>query len=158
MSRASDVRDAVREQIAERLDLTVDVVAVPDYSKEELAGFDAPRVFVRMNGRSVPFGQGPIDRFVMVDVGVAIALGPSTSQYPSDASYRTEVASQVDVADGILESIIDLWIPNGPLLRCGLAHHSFHGIERAVFDAAQLYEKRVWLSLAEIQFRDSRDI
>lgn len=158
MSRASDLRNAVREQLAERLDRTVDSVVVPDYSREELVSFGEPRVFVRHGGRTVELEQGPAERIVTVDVGVAIALGPATGQYPTEASYRAEATTQVDEADGILESIIDLWLPNGPLLRCGLAHHSFHGIDRAVFDASKLYEKRVWLSLAGIQFRDSRDI
>lgn len=155
MSRASDVRDAIITELKSQFpDETVDKFSIPRYSREDLA--DGPRIAVRTGGRELASDQGPDTTDVVIEVGV-VGVSPEKSG-ETDAAYQDEEVAKHDEYDGLLESIIALWIPDGELVDKGMADHAFQSIDQAAqFDANQLYQAGVWLSLIQLTYRDTRD-
>lgn len=155
MSRASNLRDEVKDAIASALPTnTVEVFLVPRYSREELQS--GPRIVVRTGGRDVRTMQGPDERDVIIEVGIVGATPESKSS--SESINRAAVVAAGDAFDGLMEQVIALWSPNGTLSRYGLAEHRFVGISQAInFDPNKLYNDGVWLSLIQLTYQDSID-
>ncbi len=157
MSRASDLRDAVITELNTRLSgQTIEAFVVPHYTREELVS--GPRIAVRLAEREVEIDQGPDARNVVIEVGV-VGVTPSLTGAVSSAHRSQEVAA-CDVFDGLMESIIALWSPNGVLSKrtAGLASHRFISIEQPVmFDAQKLYSDGIWLSLIRLTYQDTTD-
>lgn len=158
MSRASDLRDAVHDELATRLDRTVDAVLVPGYSRKELDSFDGPRVWVRRGRRRVSVGQGPDTRLVVIEVGLAGLLPEKAEGGETKAGYLAQRLAAADSFDDLLEDVIGLWTPNGPLCECYLAGHSFVSIDEVqVFDAQKLDETGIYIPVLQITYFDSLD-
>ncbi|QDT07796.1 hypothetical protein K227x_62240 [Rubripirellula lacrimiformis] len=155
MSRASDVRDAVAEAIKERLtDQTVETFLVPHYTREELDS--GPRIIVRFGARELRVDQGPDERDIEIEVGT-VGVTPERKDH-EESVYRAAQVAACDGFDGLMESVIALWTPNGPLSRCGMAEHAFDSIDQAInFDATKLYNEGIWLSMIQLTYRDSQD-
>ena len=155
MSRLSDVRDAIATELRSRLSSqTVDVFLVPNYSREELEA--GPRVCVRSGGREVTAEQGPDVRDVIVEVGV-VGLSPVRTG-ESESDYRAALVAAGDVYDGLIETVIALWSPDGVLSTCGMAGHRFVSIEQSLnFDAEKLFNEGVWLSILRLTYQDTID-
>jgi hypothetical protein len=130
---------------------TVEAFYVPNYTREQLES--GPRIVVRNAGRTLTHRQGPDAREVQIQVGV-IGVVPEQSS----TTYRTDELSQLDEYDELIEQIIGLWTPEGPLTRAGMAEHSFESIEQVTaFDAQKLYGEGVFLSILQLTYRDSED-
>lgn len=155
MSRASEVRDAVLEAIQEHLtDQTVEAFLVPNYDDEEL--MEGPRIVVRFGAREIQIDQGPDERDIQIEIGV-VGVTPKR-ETRSKEEYRAAQVAACDTFDGLMESVIALWTPNGPLRHYGMADHRFVSIEQAVnFDAAKLYNDGVWLSIIQLTYQDTFD-
>lgn len=155
MSRASDVRDAVITALTERLPSeTVEAFIVPSYTREELA--DGPRIAVRYGNREMVVDQGPDERDITIEIGV-VGVTPPNEQ-ASDEAYRAAQVVACDAFDGLMESVIALWTPNGVLSRCGMAEHRFTGITQAIqFDPDSLYKNGIWLSMVALTYQDTVD-
>lgn len=155
MSRASSVRDAVIAALKEQLpNETVETVVIPHYEREELDA--GARIVVRFGARELRVEQGPDERDVTIEVGV-IGVTPKRED-STKAGYHAEQVAAVDSFDTLMESVIALWTPNGPLARIGMAEHWFVEIEQAInFDAEKLWNGGVYLSLITLTYRDSRD-
>lgn len=159
MSRASDVRDDILAELKARLtidDSRIDAFLVPDFDREELI---EPRVGLRIGGREVEVDQGPEKKIVTIEIGVlglTDEADPAAAATPS--SFRAQQVASADVLDEIMEEIIALWIPNGPMQRLGMAHHRFVGIEQpTAFDPKQLYDNGVWVSILRVMYQDTLD-
>lgn len=160
MSRASELRDALVAELTERLpDETVEAFLVPNYEREDLEdseGNPEPRIVVRVAGRDIRVMQGPDERYVVMDVGV-VGIGPAKTE-TTPSGYRIEELARCDVYDGLMESVIALWTPNGPLVGLALANHRFASISQAIqFDADRLYNASIWLSMIQLTFFDCID-
>ena len=157
MSRASDLRDAVITELDTRLTgQTVEAFIVPHYTREELPG--GPKIAVRVAEREIEVDQGPDNRQVIIEVGV-VGVTPALSGAVTSAHRSQEVAA-CDVFDNLMEQIIALWSPSGPLSvrTAGLAGHRFVGIENSIyFDPQKLYSDGLWLSLIRLTYQDSID-
>jgi len=157
VSRASDLRDAVITEIDTRIaGQTVEAFIVPHYTREELAA--GPKIAVRVAERETEVDQGPENRLVIIEVGV-VGVTPALTGDVTSAHRAQEVAA-CDVFDGLMESIIALWSPAGPLASrtAGLAQHRFVGIEQPIlFDPQKLYSDGLWLSLIRLTYFDSVD-
>lgn len=160
MSRASDLRDAVVSELQSRITSVeperITSFLIPDFEKSEVA---TPRIGVRIGKREITEGQGPSERFTSIQVGVIGLTDKLDSALPATKkSIRTQTVETADKLDAILEEVLSLWTPGGPLSFAGLAEHSFQSIGQPyAFDPKQLYENDVWVSIVEIQFRDSQD-
>lgn len=155
MSRASDVRDAVKDAIVSALPSnTVEVFLVPQYTREELTS--GPRIAVRFGARELRVEQGPDERDVIIEVGV-IGITPERSN-KSESDYRAAQVAACDTFDTLMESVIALWTPNGSLSQTGMANHRFVGIEQTInFDPQKLYSEGVWLSMVRLTYQDTVD-
>ncbi|MDA7492690.1 hypothetical protein N8510_01195 [bacterium] len=155
MSRASDLRDAVITELTTRLSTyTVEAFVVPHYTREELTS--GAKIAVRIAEREVEIDQGPDVRNIAIEVGV-VGVTPALSGAVSSAHRSQEVAA-CDVFDGLMETIISYWSPNGPLSRCGMAEHRFLSIEQTVnFDPQKLFNDGIWLSLIRLNYQDAED-
>lgn len=158
MSRASDLRDAVRDELATRLERTVDAVLVPAYSREELASFDGPRVWVRRGRRRVSAEQGPDTRLVVIEVGLAGLLPEKAEGGETKAGYLAQRLAAADSFDDLLERTLSFWTPCGPLSECYLAEHSFVSIDEVqVFDAKEMDKTGIYIPVLQITYFDSLD-
>ena len=159
MSRASDLRDDIVEQLKLRLSIDadrIDAFLIPDFDREELI---EPRVGVRIGSREFMIDQGPEGRDVYIEIGVLGLTNEADSGLPATKkSFREQQVESADELDAIMEEIINLWTPHGVLSRPGLADHKFIGIEQpTAFDPKQLYDNHVWVSIVRLQYRDTRD-
>ena len=85
--------------------------------------------------------------------GVTPALAGAVS-----SAHRSQEVAACDVFDGLMETIIGYWSPNGPLSRCGMAEHRFLSIEQTVnFDPQKLFNDGIWLSLIRLNYQDAED-
>lgn len=155
MSRASDVRDAVATAISEQIsDYTAVACVVPDFARESYES--GPKIIVRSGVRAFGIDQGPDTRDVTIEVGV-VGITPERDSISPD-EYDAAQITAADGFDALMESVIDLWTPNGVLARCGMAEHRFTDIEQAIqFDAQRLYADGVWFSMIQVTYQDSRD-
>lgn len=159
MSRASDLRDDIVEQLKLRLsidDERIDAFLVPDFDREELT---EPRIGVRIGEREFMIDQGPEARDVFIEVGVLGLTNQADEGLPATpTSFRAQQVESADALDALMEEIIELWTPHGVLSRPGLADHKFMGITQpAAFDPKQLYDNGVWVAIIRLQYRDTRD-
>ena len=154
MSKASEVRDAVKAALATELPLqTVETFVIPNYTREELD--DGARVIVRNGGRDIRLGQGIDETDVIVEVGV-VGICPQKSNEVT--TYTAEELDAVDSHDGIMESVIELFMHNGNLSRCPMANHWLTSITQVIqFDPQKLYADGIWLSVIQLTYRDSED-
>jgi hypothetical protein len=155
MSRQSLVRDAVVAELKTRISgYPIESFIVPHYRREDLEA--GPRICVRSGARELRVDQGPDGRDVMIEVGV-IGITKERKEIDEE-SYRNAIVADADLFDGVMETLIALWTPNGPLSRVGLAEHRFVGIDQAInFDAAKLYNDGIWLSMIQLTYQDTVD-
>lgn len=155
MSRASAVRDAIVEALEDRFtDTEVETFVVPDYTREDF--IDGPRIGVRLGGRELTIDQGVDTRNVIIEVGV-IGITPE-KEGATTSEYRDQVVEACDEFDSLMEEILELWTPDGPLRYEGMAEHSFMTVEQPTqFDAQQLYTSGLWVSLIRLTYQDSLD-
>lgn len=155
MSRASAVRDAIVEALEDRFtDTEVETFVVPDYTREDF--IDGPRIGVRLGGRELTIDQGVDARNVIIEVGV-IGITPE-KEGATTSEYRVQVVEACDEFDSLMEEILELWTPYGPLRYEGMAEHSFVTVEQPTqFDAQQLYTSGLWVSLIRLTYQDSLD-
>jgi hypothetical protein len=156
MSRATAVRDAIIAAIKENLagDQNVEPFSLLLYEKEELA--DKPLILARVAGREFVAEQGPDTQMVMIDVIVCAKITQKTSSTYSQ--YRQELVANYDAFDNLFESLIALWVPNGPLSQKGMADHRFSSIEEIVgFEMDELYSDGVYLSWIQLKYQDCLD-
>lgn len=154
MARSGEVRDAVVAELKKAFpDETVESFVVPNHTREELE--KGRRVLVRFATRNIELEQGPDSREVVLNIGVT-GIGPSRTA--SGVDYRTEEVIAVDKLEGLMESIIELWLVDGPLARCPMAEHSFTDIDQTFqFDADRFYNHGIYLTMIQVTYRDSRD-
>lgn len=155
MSRRSDVRDAVIEAVQSAIpSRSVESVVVPQYSREELES--GPRICVRYGSRDTNVDQGPDETNISIEIGV-IGITPKRES-SSDQQYREQTVVACDEYDELMEQIIALWTPNGPLAYTGMADHAFRGLKQAIdFDPQKLYAEGIWLSMIRLTYQDSVD-
>ncbi len=153
MSKASDLRDAVVAEIETDFpSYTVESFVWPNWTREELLA--GPRVAVRIGGRQVQLGHGIDQTDVTIEVGVVGVMPEGVAE----TAYSTAARDKCDEFDGIVESLIGLWINGGRLSRSDVGDHYPVAIEQAIqFDPEQLYQKGVYLSMFQITYRDSED-
>lgn len=149
------MRDAVITALAAALpDETIEAFIIPQYTREEVAG--GRRIAVRFGSRDLSVEQGPDERNVSIEVAVVGLVPGFDSEVPKN--FREQQVAAVDVFDGVVESIIALWSPDGSLRRKGMADHSFVEIEHPVnFDPRKLYDEGVFLSVLVLTYQDSVD-
>lgn len=127
---------------------------VPDYTREDFT--DGPRIGVRCGGRELTIDQGVDTRNVIIEVGV-IGITPE-KEGPTTSEYREQVVEACDEFDALMEEVLALWTPDGPLRFEGMAEHSFVMLEQPTqFDAQQLYTSGLWVSLIRLTYQDSFD-
>ncbi|GAA4465420.1 hypothetical protein [Novipirellula rosea] len=155
MSRASDVRDAVIAAIKEQMPTeTVEAFVLPRFTKEELVE-SGPRIAVRFARRDLRVDQGPDERDVVIHVGVVDVMPPNQG---TGSSYRVEEVAAFDAVDALMEQVIALWTPNGPLSRCYMAEHWFVSITQPfVLDEKELKDNNNFVLLVQLTYRDSID-
>lgn len=154
MSRASDLRDGIKTELETDFggSYTVDAFIIPRWTREDLAS--GARIAVRVGGRNLQWNQGPDEKDVAIQVGV---VGITPDGATATAGFAALELSKVDEYDGLLESIIDLWMNNGRLSGKGVGDHYPVNISQPIqFDPQQL-EKGVYLTMIEITYRDSED-
>lgn len=133
---------------------SIDKFLVPNYSREELNS--GPRIAVRFGARELSLEQGPDERDVVIEVGV-IGVTPAREAL-TEADYRAAQVAACDGFDGLMESVVALWTPDGPLEFAGMADHSFAGISQSInFDPQKLYDESIWLSVIQLTYRDTFD-
>lgn len=155
MSRIGDVRDAVVAELIERLsDATIETFVVPHYQREDLR--KGPRVVARSGNRTIEVDQGPDTRTVTVEIGV---VGVTKERATTDEeTYREAMVADCDEFDGLMEQVIALWTPNGPLCRRAMADHRFVSITQAIqVDTENLYSRGIWLSMVSLEYEDCSD-
>lgn len=153
MSRASDVRDALKTELETLLSRTVDRFVIPRFTREELEA--GPRVMVRVGGRNLSFDEGPDTTNVLIDVGVA-GVTPNSSEL--ETTFAEAEIDQCDSFDALMETVIALWMNDGPLSRAGIAEHFPVDITQVIpFDAQEFNNKGVYFTMIQITYRDSRD-
>jgi hypothetical protein len=155
MSRASDVRDALAAALRlQDLGATVDVFLIPAYDREEL--IDSPRVVVRVGGRELTIDQGADTRNIVIEVGV-VGVTPLREELDTD-EYREAQIAKCDEFDELMEQVIGLFTPDGPLRSEPMAGHQFFDLTQAIqFDPQKLYSENTWLSLIRLTYTDSID-
>lgn len=110
---------------------------------------------MRNGGRSLTYDQGPDTIDVLVEVGV-IGITPQKSD--AATTFRVEELAACDELDGLMEEVIALFIPNGPLRLTGMAGHRFNAIEQVVqFDPRLLYNDGIWLSIIQLTYTSEED-
>jgi hypothetical protein len=135
-------------------DTEVETFVVPDYTREDF--IDGPRIGVRLGGRELTIDQGVDARNVIIEVGV-IGITPE-KEGATTSEYRVQVVEACDEFDSLMEEILELWTPYGPLRYEGMAEHSFVTVEQPTqFDAQQLYTSGLWVSLIRLTYQDSLD-
>ena len=143
--------EAIKEHLPGK---TVERFLVPNYSREELTS--GPRIAVRFGARELRIDQGPDERDIEIEVGVVGVTPPRENI--SEADYRAAQVAACDAFDGLMESVIALWTPNGPLSRCGMADHRFVAIDQVLnFNAQKLYDESIWLSIIQLTYQDTFD-
>jgi len=157
MSRASNLRDAVVQAIADGLPgQRVDSTVVANYSPEDLP---EPVVAVRVNTRGISVEMGPDERTIDITVLVLNRV-PDATGFPTDArgDYRQAEVIANDENDSLVESIIGLWSPATELSKTTLAGHRFNSItQETVVDVASYFENGIWYSALSLNFYDYHD-
>ena len=157
MSRASNLRDAVVQAIADGLPgQRVESTVVANYSQEDLS---EPVVAVRVDTRTVSVEMGPDERSLDITVLVLNRV-PDATGFPTDArdDYRQAEVIANDENDSLVESIIGLWSPATELSRTTLAGHRFNSItQETVVDVASYFENGIWYSALSLTFYDYHD-
>lgn len=157
MSRASDLRDELVTELSTRFPTTtIETFVIPDWEREELNS--TPRLGVRFADREVDSIED--QRTVTIEIGVIALIefsdGDETGQTKAD--LRAKQVEISDACDGVVEDVIALWTPKGPLFRVGFADHRFHELKQVRgFDPKQLYDNGVWLSVIQVHFKDIED-
>lgn len=155
MSRKSDLRTAIRDELDTRLaGHDVDEVKIPDYDNEELK--DGPRVYVRDGVRTIEVEQGPDARIVTVVVGIAGSYKPMEGPQVKKTDYRAQQLAESDAFDDLAEQIIGFWSPDGPLSRCDIAEHRFQGLEESV-DLQRLFTNNLHIGELTLSYYDTLD-
>ena len=158
MSKASTLRDALiteLQSVIPAATATVEAVILPEYEREDLV--NSPRVAVRYAERSnLESTMGPDITRVMLEVAIVGVLPDRLSA--SQATYNAAQVAALDVLDGIAETIIDLFVPNGTLTGKNIGEHRFVSLEQpAAFDAEKMSDETQFLSIIEMVFEDLGD-
>ena len=152
MSRASDVRDAIANELTGRFDpLPVDKFLLPTYERASLES--SSRIVIRNGGRELSLQQGADETRVIIQVGV---VGIMPEKQSTD--YEAECLAKGDEIDGVVEQLIALWMNRGALWKVCFAEHRLYDIGQAIqFDPDRLYKEGVYLSMIQLTYRDIED-
>jgi hypothetical protein len=157
MSRATQLRDAMITELASRLGDSVGSVkpfSLLVYDRSEFV--EKPLVLVRVAGRELLATQGPDEQMVLIDVLIAAAIPDRTGT--TETEWREELVAHYDEFDGTFESLLDLWVPDGPLKTEGIADFRFVSIEEVIgFEMDELYRDGVYLSWIQLKYQDTFD-
>lgn len=155
MSKASDLRDAVRDELQSRFtEYSVDSFVLPRYERSELA--DGPRIVVRNAVRSVSMDEGPDVTTVAIQIGVIGLVTTSSGNSPSER--RQSECDKADALDELFESLISLWMNDGDLANVGISEHWPVEVEQEIqFDSTLLDTEGIYLSIFRVNFQDSRE-
>lgn len=158
MSKASVLRDAVIDELTAVIPTTtakVEAVVLPEYERESLVTL--PKVGVRYAERpNLDATMGPDTTRVVIEVSIAGVLPDRVSS--SETVYRQAAIAAVDVFDGIAETIIDLFVPNGALVNKNIGEHRFISINQpTAFDAEKMSDETQFLSIIELVFEGLED-
>ena len=160
MSRASDLRDAIREYIEENLDeshsvQSFDRVVIPKYRRDNLKA--GPRVAVWVASRDPNVMQGPDTTDIIIGVGVA-GVGPDQSEVPSDQDYQEAEIDRSDSYDDIAEALLAFWMNRGELAKRGICEHSLRNIKHSIrLDRDHFENHSGHFSFFLLTYRDSED-
>ena len=152
------LRDAVIVELQSAIPsttATVEAVILPEYEREDLV--NSPRVAVRYAERSrLDATMGPDVTRVMIEVAIVGVLPDRLSS--SQATYNAAQVAALDALDGIAETVIDLFVPNGSLASVNIGEHRFVDINQpAAFDAEKMSDETQFLSIIELVFEDLGD-
>jgi len=155
MSRASELRDAIRDELENQLDdQTVDRCVLPRYKPEELEA--GPRVVVRIGSRESSLNQGPDEISIVIQVGV-VGIDPDHSESAEGVTFTDALISKVDEYDALLEQVMLLWLNRGPMSE-PICHHTPRHISPGVdIDYDRLEREGIYLSFFQVTYRDSRE-
>ncbi|MEO1525789.1 MAG: hypothetical protein AAFX06_10145 [Planctomycetota bacterium] len=159
MSRASTLRDAIRNELALIYTTeTVESVVYPDYTVEELAASpNRRRIWVARSTRELDVMQGPDEAFVSIIIGVSGALSTSNTATTSDA-FRAERLAESDGHDDVVESIFGLFMPNELYSDGGFGDFAFRSITETVgIDLDEFRETGIHVSALTTRWFDTRD-
>ena len=158
MSKASVLRDAViteLQAVIPTTTATVEAVILPEYERETLV--KSPRVAVRYAERDrVDSNMGPDLTRVMLEVAIVGVLPDRLSS--SQVAYNAAQVAALDVLDGIAETVLALFVPNGSLVGKNIGEHRFLSVNQpAAFDAEKMSDETQFLSIIELVFEDLED-
>lgn len=156
MSRASNLRDTIRDEVAKDTELPVVSVVVPSFSPEELKA--GPRVAVKAVRRQLEVAMGPDLR--QVDISVALfGLSAEASGFDiTKDGYREQEVELCDSYDTTMEELIGLFVPGGRLSRAYLAGHRIDDItQETLFDLPHYYENGIYVSAFTVTYVDTLD-
>ncbi len=154
MSRATDLRDAIRDKLTATF---TDVVVSSDV--EPTLDFESNferRIICWNVGRQIEALQGASRR--RVSVNIAFVGKPSLMQSTTEETRRTEALAIADGFDEMVETTIALFSPNGFFFKGVHAKHRFESIEQPeFFDLEQWRSIQVWQSNLIVNFLDTLD-
>lgn len=157
MSRASTLRDEIIADLQAVPALSGETITawyVPRFTREQLAS--GRRIVVRSAAREIGSNQGPDDISVTIEVGVVGLVSSRTDLAEADA--EAAVVTACDALDGLTETLIGLWAPNGSLASQHTSTHRFVSLSQPVFfDVERLNNDGIWLSVLSLVFMDQND-
>ena len=134
---------------------TVEAVILPEYEREALV--NSPRVAVRYAERSlVDSTMGPDTTRVMLEIAIVGVLPDRISS--SQTTYYAAQVAAMDVLDGIAETVLALFVPNGLMVGKNIGEHRFVSVNQpTAFDAEKMSDETQFLSIIELVFEDLED-
>jgi hypothetical protein len=135
----------------------VDSAVVPTYDREELLD---PRICVMVSTRNIDATQGPDMRDVVLSVGVLAATPELEGPSLDEEQRREQELKATDAFDDLFEQVLALWTPTSTAQQAYLdvAEHRWRAIEQTqAIDFSMYRERGVWLAVAFVTYRDTRD-
>lgn len=153
MSRASDLRDAVKNELSSTFsNVVVESAVDPTFDFESTTN----RICVWLVSRQIEALQGASRR--RVSVNITFVGHGSLSQAITESSRRVESLAVADAFDGIIETAIGLFSPNGTFFRGVHCGHRFESIEQPEFFDVELWRSsQIWQSQLIVNFLDILD-
>lgn len=154
LSRASDLRDAIKNELSSTFSNVVVRSSVDptfDFESSETNEF-----CVWLVSRQIEALQGASRR--RVSVNITFAGHGSLSQAITESSRQVESLAVADAFDGIIETAIGLFSPNGTFFRGVHCGHRFESIEQPEFFDVELWRtSQIWQSQLIVNFLDILD-